>query len=123
MDNIRKERLTSTDESGHHHLRKVKRLCFNFASKNVLVQELGDYEEAEEKGLILRLPCKVGDKVYIVAKVSKKILECTVIGAWICEGNSTIITDHGTIYPLSCGETVFFTREEAWRALKGGVQE
>ena len=68
-------------------------------------------------------PCKVGEKVYVVAVVTKKILECTVIGAWITEGNWTIITDYGTICPLSCGDTVFLTREEAEQALKGGVQE
>lgn len=26
--------------------------------------KLADYEEAEEQGLLLRLPCKVGDRVY-----------------------------------------------------------
>ena len=65
-------------------------------------------------------PCKVGDKVYIVAEVTNKIIECTVIGVWICEGNCSIITDHGTIYSLSLGETVFLTKEEAEQALKGG---
>ncbi len=28
--------------------------------------KLGEYEDAEEQGLILRLPCKVGDTVYCV---------------------------------------------------------
>lgn len=66
-------------------------------------------------------PCKVGDKIYIVAEVSGKIIECSVIGAWMCEGNCTVITDCGTIYNLSYGETVFLTKEEAEKAL-GGVQ-
>ena len=64
-------------------------------------------------------PCKVGDKIYIVAEVSGKIIECSVIGAWMCEGNCTVITDCGTIYNLSYGETVFLTKEEAEKALKG----
>lgn len=28
------------------------------------IDKLADYEEAEEQGLLLRLPCKVGDTVY-----------------------------------------------------------
>ena len=75
-----------------------------------------------EKGVIVP-PCKVGDKVYIVAEVTKKIIECTVIGAWICEGSCSIITDHGTIYNLSLDTTVFLTKEEAEKALKEGVGE
>ena len=63
-----------------------------------------------------------GDKVYIIAEVSGKIIECSVIGAWMCEGNCTVITDCGTIYNLSYDTTVFLTKEEAEAKLKEGVQ-
>ena len=66
----------------------------------------------------IRPPCKVGDKIYIAAEVTKKIVECTVIGCWMCEGNCTVITDCGTIYNLSFDKTVFLTREEAEQALR-----
>jgi hypothetical protein len=85
-----------------------------------------------ENGVIVP-PCKVGDKVYIVAEVTKKIIECTVIGVWICKGNCSIITDHGVIYSLSLEGTVFLTREEAeqelgklqasYEQVKGGAEE
>ena len=29
-------------------------------------EKLSDYEDAEEQGLLIRLPCKVGDTVYVV---------------------------------------------------------
>lgn len=29
-----------------------------------IVDKLGEYEDAEEAGLLMRLPCKAGDKVY-----------------------------------------------------------
>jgi hypothetical protein len=29
-----------------------------------IIERLADYEDAEEQGLLLRLPCKVGDTVY-----------------------------------------------------------
>lgn len=85
---------------------------------NELAEVRADY--LLENGVIVP-PCKVGDKLYIVAEVSGKIIECTVIGAWICEGNCNVITDCGTIYNLSYGETVFLSRKEAKEAL-GGVQ-
>lgn len=69
-------------------------------------------------------PCKVGDKLYIVADISKKIIEATIIGVWIFFDNKTysVITDFGTIHTNSIGVTVFLTREEAKQALKGGVE-
>lgn len=36
----------------------------DYASK--ALTKLADYEDAEEQGLLLRLPCKVGDTVYVV---------------------------------------------------------
>lgn len=67
-------------------------------------------------------PCKVGDKVYIVAEVTNKIVECTVIGVWICDGNCSIITNQGTIHNKSIGKTAFFNKAEAEKTLKGGRQ-
>ena len=86
-----------------------------FSSFPISNEEIADYLLAN--GVIVP-PCKVGDKIYIVAEITKKIIECTVIGAWICEGNCTIITDCGTIYNLSFEETVFLTKEEAEQALR-----
>ena len=83
-----------------------------------LADDIADY--LLTNGVIVP-PCKVGDKVYIIAEVSGKIIECSVIGAWMCEGNCTVITDCGTIYNLSYDTTVFLTKEEAENAL-GGVR-
>lgn len=32
-----------------------------------IIERLAEYEDLEEQGLLLRLPCKVGDTVYIIA--------------------------------------------------------
>lgn len=37
-------------------------------SNSLLEKELKEYKELDEKGLLLRLPCKVGDKAYHVIK-------------------------------------------------------
>lgn len=68
-------------------------------------------------------PCKVGDKLYIVAGVSGKIVECTIIGVWIFGQSCAVITDFGTIHNNSLGKSVFLTREEAEAKLKGGASD
>lgn len=37
-------------------------------------EKLADYEDAEEQGLLLRLPCKVGDKIYEVTYENRKYI-------------------------------------------------
>lgn len=37
------------------------------------LHKLADYEDAEEQGLLLRLPCKVGDRTYQVVTKYEKI--------------------------------------------------
>lgn len=74
-----------------------------------------------ENGVIVP-PCKVGDKLYIVATVSEKVIECTIIGIWIYDDVCSVITDYGTIHNDSLGKSVFFTKEEAEQALKGGAE-
>ena len=88
------------------------------------LEELKSYKEAEEHGLLVRLPCKVGDTVYVPTR--NFISELRII---------TISVDmHGTyfgwrlnsgIYPnldgfsgSKLGKTVFFTREEAEKKLE-----
>lgn len=78
--------------------------------------------EAEEQGLLLKLPCKVGDVVYeFVEKIGKK-------GHWeedkyfVDEWEINIIRERGfDLYMLASGEfgkTVFLTEQEAQAALE-----
>lgn len=36
----------------------------SYAYKNLLIEKLGKYEDLEEQGRLVKLPCKVGDTVY-----------------------------------------------------------
>ena len=63
-------------------------------------------------------PCKVGDKLYIIATVSKDIVESVVIGLWIADEVFSILTIHGTIVGENLGKTIFLTKEEAEAKLK-----
>ena len=35
-------------------------------NRHKVLQKLADYEDAEEQGLLLRLPCKVGTQIYAI---------------------------------------------------------
>ena len=95
-------------------------------------EKLADYEDAEEQGLLLRLPCKVGDVVY---QISENFIEpCTVetifLGKYMdrngnCCNMAEIYYDRDdcpyvstAIYFTDIGETVFLTKEEAEQKLK-----
>lgn len=90
--------------------------------QNAIIR-LAEYEDTEEQGLLLRLPCKPGDTVYAIDKegeiVERHIYDVeyrqTRYGTEVSFATATLW------FPgKSIGETVFFTREEAERAIKEG---
>lgn len=81
------------------------------------IAELYDYRKAEEQGLLLRLPCKVGDtvwQIHTIPKSNRKIIAEVVADAFFI----ALCVLEGRF-----GKKVFLTREEAESALaeKGGV--
>lgn len=96
------------------------------------IEKLAAYEDAEEQGLLLRLPCKVGDKVY---QISENFIEpCTVEtiflgnyrdrnGNWCNMAEIHYDRDDcpyvsTEMYFTDIGETVFLTETEAEAKLK-----
>lgn len=117
------ERLTSKDENGHYHLRQAKRLANSYATKQVLIiQEIGKYEDAEEDGRLLILPCRSGDTVYYIdhdtAHDRRKIKSGTVwqFGyenyLWL----SVSVSKNKVVILKS--DLIYTTREAAEQALK-----
>ena len=93
------------------------------------LKELKSYKEAEEQGLPVRLPCKVGDTVYRVnAGAKQPIIPMTVLEIhFLCYKNERAVRfdaigkeDMGEIcYRLEdIGRIVFLTREEAEKKLE-----
>ena len=88
------------------------------------------WKKAEEQGLLLRLPCKVGDTLYRVNKGAKEpVIMMRVIQLYIKQihKDRTVMridaindTDMGESCYLPCdiGERIFLTREEAEAKLK-----
>lgn len=87
--------------------------------KAELYNRLAAYEEAEERGFLVRLPCKVGDTVYYVDggrsyKAKATAFRVNKFGLRIhCWRNFMGCIEFDGIY----GITVFLTREEAEAAL------
>lgn len=77
------------------------------------LDKLGEYEDAEEQGLLVRLPCKVGDTVWVI------------FTSYVCEELGDLPETRHYIesrpFKLSMlgnfSKTVFLTREEAEASL------
>ena len=70
-------------------------------------EKLAEYEDLEEQGLLLKLPCKVGSTVYHIA--NKRILEVENVDVFfLC-----LCVAEGRF-----GKTVFLTQKDAEQKLK-----
>lgn len=79
------------------------------------IDKLAAYEDAEEQGLLVRLPCKVGDTVYKVVKKSVDLTGYRMEWGW-----ETVVEAVKFRIGMadSVGKTVFLTRNQAEEALK-----
>lgn len=87
----------------------IEALSAKLAAAN---RELAEYKDLERQGNLIRLPCKMGDTVYMIYNHSKnrRIIEAIKIDMFflmqaVMEGRF--------------GKTMFLTEEEAKEALKG----
>lgn len=86
----------------------------------LMFEKLAYYEDLEEQGRLVKLPCKVGDTVYKVDRVSEKIKQHKVIGF----GDEQVAFDNYKYCFLSLfGKTVFLTKEEAEAELKSYLKK
>lgn len=89
-----------------------------------LVSELKKYKDLEEQGKLLKLPCKAGQRVYLLRKDMKSVIDGEITSISISEfarGMRIFIIDDNRYTDVSfdkIGDIVFFTREEAEAALK-----
>lgn len=118
------ERLTIKDERGMAILKETDmkdrcEYCYE------ATQKLAHYEDLEEQGRLIELPCKIGDTVWDIK--------------WWDDTTETRVIDGKTYFRRvmkhkvtkskfklfdydNFGKTVFLTKEEAEAALKGGTQ-
>lgn len=105
---------------------------------DAVYRKLKEYEDLEEQGRLAKLPCKVGDKIFLdfagfgkdVDKFTVKDfhLDCFKNGETIlfCDYESNDKTLSGQIDVMEFGKTVFLTKSEAeakLKELRGGENE
>ena len=124
------ERLSQTsDRGGVAFTFDLDINCRPSEAKKILklAEKLKAYEDAEENGLLLRLPCKVGDIVWEVnaerKRISKFVIESiTIYPCNVIQFNWTLLEGiYKNVVGFSkaeLGKTVFLTKEEAEDKLK-----
>lgn len=93
-----------------------------------IAERLANREQAEEQGLLLRLPCKVGDTIYEVSYENRKYIICEhIVNQFVyityrkprieiyCEGENGFLSSSIT---GQLDDGLFLDREEAEAKLK-----
>ena len=88
------------------------------------LEKLATYEDAEEQGLLVRLPRKVGDTVWFIKKTGfhPEIIETRIDEIGVRHSGGFIKLACNSQYRTAISaleKTIFMSREEAEAALKG----
>lgn len=127
------ERLTEDSVTGETYIKQCASSCpydGDFCGTdecpvlNAVADKLGEYERAEEQSLLVRLPCKVGDTVYVPTRNFVSELRIIMISVdmhgtyfrWML--NSGIYPNLDGFSGNKLGKTVFLTRKKAEKKLE-----
>lgn len=117
------ERLTEKDQYSQDYKIQAKNLnshCVAIDAKGYMtyygqhIDKLAEYENLEEQGRLIKLPCKVGDSIYSVIEDGLTIIELKFSLDFYVRRKNDI------------GKTVFLTKSEAeakLKELRGGKNE
>lgn len=144
------ERLTDKNAVGNYFYPKcfekcdglgASSKCDNCEIMTSICEKLGKYEDLEEQGRLVKLPCKVGDTVWqiMVVGVQGKNIKYGIFKAVVTKISanyqmnfllSTITEDkeryRNEVTSTAIGDTMFFTKSEAeakLKELRGGENE
>ena len=110
--------INPDDAEGMYNLRDIG----EYGSDELLLEianRLAEYEDMEEQGLLVRLPCKVGDTIYRCGDPIKKIYEWQIAYVEVYDDETVFVDDSdNTFVEADIGKTVFLTREEAEKVLE-----
>lgn len=108
---------------------EVSALIKDWSDRCTIVGECGGIDrvrelaEADKDGRVVVLPCRQGDELWTYCDHPiKRVYSFTVSDVSTMNGRTVLNTlGLGTIRPEDIGKTVFFTREEAERAMEGAT--
>ena len=106
------ERLTKRNSDGTVGISELR--YYNYNNFQKMAQKLAEYEDLEEQGLLLRLPCKVGTKVYAI----NRIIDYGEVGDKATYSYSIIEREFQIYMMMDYGKLVFLTQAEAEQKLK-----
>lgn len=117
------ERLTEWIDDGEHR-QAIPKTDIRSNGYNKCCNKLAEYEDLEEQGLLVRLPCKVGDILFRINKgarnpiIKMKVSRITIISK--SYNIKAIEEDRGEVLFSNdvIGIKVFPTREEAEKKLE-----
>ena len=86
---------------------------------DAVYRKLKEYEDLEEQGRLIKLPCKVGDTIYGLHKAMVCELDTETIGiSKMPSGEILYLIDGWELDKGDFGKTVFITKSEAEQKLK-----
>ena len=117
------ERLTKTYSDGTHAAADNLPCGENsYEYKGLLLEALGKYEDADEQGLLLRLPIPIGTTVYKfepLAKGTKRYIKTTITRYEVFDNSIWFTFANGLGRNIEdFGKFVFLTQAEAEQKLK-----
>lgn len=115
------ERLTEWIDDGEHR-QAIPKTDIRNNGHNKCCNKLAEYEDLEEQGLLVRLPCKVEDSLYCIVNGEVKKLKVHSFGV-PAFGITDIEFKYVDGFKIlrfigELGKTVFLTREEAEKKLE-----
>ena len=122
------DRLTGRDLHGRPFI-MIRKSDDDFEKlKRDALEKLAHYEDLEEDERLVELPCAVGDTVWEVQEIRKRIQEYIVTYVnynnnslyygWRVKDGKGIYSNLSGFEEHKIGKTIFLTREEAEAALK-----
>lgn len=123
---MKAERLTARDEKAGtaYYPQCFEEPCFDMGCekkecllKYAVVEKLAKYEDLEEQGKLIKLPCAVGDTVYEVLEESVP-LHYFYIAAYEVQDVSVKAVKYADDWTSYHDKNLFFTREEAKKKLE-----
>lgn len=117
-------RLTKRNADGSVGIAECR--YYNYEDFQKLAKKLADYEDKQEQGLLIELPCKVGDTLYQIGKgwyqIGTDITEFTVTAITISKDRIIISVENenqmGFSVSIDCiGKRLFLTYSEAEETL------
>lgn len=119
------ERLTDKNDVGSYYYPKcferydglgASSKCDNCEVMTSVCEKLGKYEDSEEQGRLIKLPCKIGDKVWHIS--GRAIKEDVISGIEYSYDGMFYIWSNEDTWLGGFNDIVFLTKSEAEAKLK-----